>query len=499
MLVLLTYKFSKGINQMKAKEVKEFLVPNAWDKLPASEQKLLEKRNAEYLDFMAACKTERATIAYLDKLATKAGFKALAPLGKGKKLKPGSRVMFFNKNRAMALAIIGKRPIEQGFRMVAAHLDVPRIDIKAQPLYEKHSLALFKTHYYGGIKKYQWAAIPLSLHIFAIDNQGKTHSFVIGEKPGDPVFTITDVAPHVAQKVQITSRKPDEIIRGEELNIIVGHRPMEIAKKADKADKSEKPEAPNRVKRAVLAHLEKEYNLTEEDLAWAEIRAVPAIKPTEVGFDRSMIGAYGHDDRACVYAAFQAIMEIDTPEHTACALFLDKEEIGSTGPNGAQSDLVIDLIAQLAEATCGDSSYSTIRRATQETQVLSADTNAPMDPTFDSVNDPMNAGYLGKGVWVTKHSGRAGKSGSSEADIEFMAKIRKMLTKEKIPYQFGEMGKVDEGGGGTVAYMLANNNMHVIDMCLPTLSLHSPFEVISKVDYHYSVSCYKAFMKNSYE
>jgi aspartyl aminopeptidase len=477
---------------MKAKEVKEFLVPNAWDKLPASEHKLLEKRSAEYLEFVAACKTERATIAYLDKLAGKAGFKTLAPLGKGKKLKPGSKVMFFNKNRAMALAVIGKRPIEQGFRMVAAHLDVPRIDIKAQPLYEKHNLALFKTHYYGGIKKYQWVAIPLSLHIFAIDKQAKIHNFVIGEKPGDPVFTITDVAPHVAHKIQTTTRKADEVIKGEELNIIVGHKP-------NAAKKGEKAETPNRVKNAVLAHLEKEFGLTEEDLAWAEIRAVPAIQPSEVGFDKSMIGAYGHDDRVCVYAAFQAIMEIDVPEHTACTLFLDKEEIGSMGPNGAQSDVVIDLIGQLTEATCGDSSYATIRRATQETQVLSADTNAPMDPTFESVNDPMNAGYLGKGVWVTKHSGRAGKAGSSEADIEFMAKLRRMLTEEKIPYQFGEMGKVDEGGGGTVAYMLANNNMHVIDMCIPTLSLHSPFEVISKVDYHYSVSCYKAFMEKSYE
>ncbi len=477
---------------MKAKEVKEFKVTSAWDKLPEAEQEILEKRSVEYLKFVAECKTERATIAYLDKLANETGFKPLAPLGKGKKLEPGSRVMFMNKNRAMALAIIGKRPIEEGFRMVAAHLDVPRIDIKAQPLYEKDELALFKTHYYGGIKKYQWVAIPLSLHIFAIDKDAKTHTFVIGEKPGDPVFTITDIAPHVAHKLQ-SPRKSGETISGEELNIVVGSKPM--AKEEKDKDKA----VTNRVKKAVLAQLEKEFNLTEEDLAWAEIRAVPAIQPSEVGFDRSMIGAYGHDDRACVYAAYQAIAEIDVPEHTACTLFLDKEEIGSMGPNGAQSDVVIDLISQLTEATCGDCSYATIRRATQETQVLSADTNASMDPTFASVNDPMNAGYLGKGVWVTKHSGRAGKAGSSEADIEFLAKVRKMLAEENIPYQFGEMGKVDEGGGGTVAYMLANNNMHVLDMCLPTLSLHSPFELISKVDYHYSVSCYKAFMEKSYE
>jgi aspartyl aminopeptidase len=476
----------------KKNEISYFKVPSAWDKLPASENATLEKRNNEYLKFISECKTERATINYLKKLADKEGFKMLPELGKGKKLKSGSKVMFINKNRAMGLAIIGKRPIEEGFRMVAAHLDVPRIDIKAQPLYEKQNLALFKTHYYGGIKKYQWVALPLSLHIFAVDKNAKTLSFVIGEKPGDPVFTISDIAPHVGHKVQLDQRKANDTIMGEELNIIVGHKPEAMSGKKDE------PEAPNRVKAAVLKHLQNEFNLTEEDLAWAEIRAVPAIQPSEVGFDKAIIGAYGHDDRACVYAGFQAIAEIKNPEHTACVLFLDKEEIGSTGPNGAQSELVVDLLAQLTEATCGDSSYATIRRAICETQVLSADTNAPMDPTFESVNDPMNAGVLGKGVWVTKHSGKGGKAGSSEADIEFMALIRKMLTTENIPYQFGEMGKVDEGGGGTVAYMLANNNMHVIDLCLPTLSLHSPFELISKVDYHYSVSAYKAFMQNHY-
>lgn len=470
--------------------VKVFKVANAWDKIKGSELKLLEKRNQDYLKFINTCKTERGTIEYIETRAQKAGYKMLPPLGQGKKLKPGSKVMFINKNRALGMAIIGKRPASEGFRLIAAHHDVPRIDIKAQPLYEKHGLALFKTHYYGGIKKFQWAAIPLSLHIFAVGKNGKLMTFVIGEKPGDPVFTITDVAPHIGKKIQY-ERKTADVISGEELNIVVGHQP-------EAASDEKEAETPNRIKNAILRHIEKDFGLTEEDLAWAEIRAVPAMQAAEIGFDRAMIGAYGHDDRACVGAAFAAISELDAPEHTAAILLLDKEEIGSAGPNGAQSQMVTDFLGRLTEATSGESTFAAIRNALGATQVLSADTNAPIDPTFEGAYDPMNSGVVGKGVWITKHSGSGGKSGSSEADIEYLACIRTMLSKENIPYQFGEMGKVDEGGGGTVAYMLANLNMSVVDISLPTLSLHSPFELISKVDYHYSVSAYLAFMKNHY-
>ena len=474
----------------KAKSPTVFKVDCAWDRIKESELKQLEKRCKDYLEFVTRCKTERGTIDYVEKIINKAGFKPFAPLGKGKQLKPGSKVYFINKNRAMGLAVIGKRPATDGFRYIAAHLDVPRIDIKAQPLYEKHGLALFKTHYYGGIKKFQWAAIPLSLHIFAIDKAGKSHSFVIGEKPGEPVFTITDVAPHIGKKVQY-ERKTAEVLMGEELNIVVGHRPKT-------AEKSQEGETPNRVKNAVLEYFEKNFKLTEEDIAWAEIRAVPAMAASEVGFDRALIGGYGHDDRACVGAALAAITEMGIPEHTAAVMFYDKEEIGSAGPNGAQSMLTTDFLGMLTEATSGDNSFATIRNAIGATMVLSADTNAPIDPTFEGAYDPLNSGVVGKGVWITRHSGSAGKSGSSEADIEYLAYIRRMLNKENIPHQFGEMGKVDEGGGGTVAYLLANLNMNVVDISLPTLSLHSPFELISKVDYHYSVSAYKAFLQNSY-
>ena len=471
----------------KKNDVKSFKATSAWDRLTPKDQKLLDKRCSDYLSFISQCKTERATVEYIKAKAEKAGFKLLPALGKGKKLKPGTKVMFINNNRAICLGIIGKRPAEEGLRLVAAHLDVPKIDVKSTPLYEKDNLALFKTHYYGGIKKFQWVTIPLSLHIFAVDKSGKTHSFVIGEKPGDPVFTISDIAIHLAQKMQM-KRLTNEAVTGEELNILVGSKP----------DPETDKDKPNRIKNMVIREIEKQFGLTEEDLAWAEIHAVPAMKAAEVGFDRGLIGAYGHDDRSCVYAAYTAMSEIDVPEHTAAVIFLDKEEVGSAGPNGAQSGLIVDIISMLAEATNGKISFADSRNVITKTLVFSADTSASIDPNYESAYDPLNSGYLGKGVWISKFSGKGGKSGSLEVDIEFLAKIRKMLAEENIPYQFGEMGKVDEGGGGTVARLIANNNIQVVDMAIPTVSLHSPFEIISKADYHYSVSAYKAFMKNHY-
>ncbi len=468
-------------------EVKSFKPNSAWDSISATDLKILEKRCASYLDFITKCKTERATVSYIKAKAEKAGFKTLPDFGNGKKLKPGTKVMFINNNKAICLGIIGKRPASEGFRLIAAHLDVPKVDVKSMPLYERDNLALFKTHYYGGIKKFQWVTIPLSLHIFAIDKKGKTLSFVIGEKEGDPVFTISDIAIHLAQKLQM-KRLTLEAVTGEELNIVVGSKPD------SKTDKTQ----PNRIKNTVLREIEKQFGLTEEDLAWAEIHAVPAMKPAEVGFDRGLIGAYGHDDRACVYAAYSALSEVNVPEHTSAILLLDKEEVGSAGPNGAQSGLITDLITMLTEATSGETTLPAIRNATRNTLVFSADTSASIDPNYESAYDPLNSGYLGKGVWISKFSGKGGKSGSLEVDIEFLAKIRKMLESENIPYQFGEMGKVDEGGGGTVARFIASHNMQVVDMAIPTLSLHSPFELISKVDYHYSVSAYKAFLKNHY-
>lgn len=473
----------------KNKNESEFKIPNAWDCLPEKEHKMLEARVKRYMQYLDACKTERESVTYLEDLAKKAGFKELPPFGQGKKLKPGSRVYFINKNRAMGLAIIGKNPAAKGFRIIASHHDVPRIDIKAMPLYEKHGLALLKTHYYGGVKKFQWATIPLALHGFAITRSGKKVSFKIGEKPSDPVFTITDIAIHLSKKIQ-DERKANAALHGEELNVLVGHKP--IAKGKDGK------EEPNRVKKMVLEHLHQELGLVEEDLAWAELHAVPAFQAREIGFDRALIGGYGHDDRGCTFAAYDALTQIKIPAHTCAILLLDKEEIGSCGANGAQSMMVTDFLGMLAEATSGESSFAAVRSAISETMVISADTSPPLDPSFEATHDPLNSAVLGKGVWVSKYSGSGGKMFSGEADVEFINYVRRMLIAEKVPYQFGEMGRVDEGGGGTVAFLLSNLNMHVLDLCLPTLSLHSPFEVISKVDYHYSVSAYQAFMEKAY-
>ncbi|MFZ2956152.1 MAG: aminopeptidase [Candidatus Ozemobacteraceae bacterium] len=493
---------SKKTSSAATSSPKPYKRVNAWDELPASQEKALEERSARYIRFLTECKTERETLRRVESDAKKAGFKNLDEINSKTPLKPGTRIYWINKNRAMGLAVIGKRPVTEGMRMVAAHHDVPHLDLKALPLYEKHGLALLRTHHYGGIKKFQWAAIPLALHGFAATRDGKFFSFSIGEKPEEPVFTITDIAPHLSQKVQ-NDRKATEVFKGEELNILVGNRPKpEAAKAADagkKDGKNEKNSAPakseDRVKAAVLAHLYTTWGLDEEDLAWAEIAAVPAFPARDVGFDGSLVGGFGHDDRACVAAAVEAIFDVKIPENTAAVLLFDKEEIGSAGAAGAQSMMVPDFLQRLVEAASGDSSYGTLRRSLSETLVLSGDTSAAIEPIFEAAFDTTNSGFIGSGVWICKFTGSGGKSGSSEADVEFIARIRKMLTDEKIPYQFGEMGKVDEGGGGTVAKFLAQLNMHVLDLALPVLSLHSPFEILAKVDYHYTIEAYRAFLE----
>jgi len=466
----------------------KFAAASAWDKISPAEEKELQNYAKRYMDFLGTCKTERETIDYLIEKAQRNGFKPIDGGQAAGSLKPGSKVYWVSKNRALCIAVIGKQPISDGFKIVAAHHDVPHLDLKALPLYEKHKLAFLKTHYYGGIKKFHWCAIPLALHCFLITKSGKHLSFSIGEKPNDPVFTITDLPPHLSYKIQ-NDRKATEVFKAEELNILAANRP----KPAKGDEKIEEP-----VKAAVLEKLQKEYGIQEEDLAWAEIAAVPAFSPREVGFQGDMIGGFGHDDRACVMAAFEAINEVKVPENTAVVILIDKEEVGSGGASGAQSMMVPDFLCLLVEATTRVSSYSFLRKVLGASMVLSADTNAPIDPNFEAAWDAQNSGLLGSGVWICKFTGSAGKSGSSEADVEFIARIRNLLTAGKIPYQFGEMGKVDEGGGGTVAKFFAQLNMHVLDLSLPVLGLHSPFEVLSKIDYHYTVKAYKAFLEKKF-
>lgn len=508
-------KYSQDISELKFKK------QNAWEMLNEDDEKEMERLSKRYIEFLSSCKTERATINWLESEARKLGFRNLTSNKEvTKKFKAGSKVYYINKNRAIAFAVIGKRPLTEGMHIVAAHHDVPHLDLKAIPLYEKYGLALLKTHYYGGIKKFQWAAIPLALHCFAITKDNKQITFSIGEKPEDPVFTITDMPPHLSYKLQ-DERKSREVIKGEELNILVGNRPKIVRNETQELSKNQnhiqsqtqsqnsndqqvqnqaslaKAGPEERVKAAVLEYLYRNYGITEEDLAWAEVSAVPAIAPREVGFNRELIGGFGHDDRSCVMAAFEAISQIKNPEHTAVVIFFDKEEIGSAGANSAQSMMIPDFITFLLEKTEPPATYENMRKTFINSYVLSADTNAPIDPSFDTAWDPLNSGYMGHGVWICKFTGSGGKVGSSEAEAEFIAKIRSLLQKNKIPYQFGEMGKVDEGGGGTVAKFLAQQNMHVLDISIPVLSLHSPFEVLSKVDYYYTVLACKAFLENA--
>jgi len=485
--------------KVTAAEPRPYKRPNAWDALTPKETAEMEKASARYIKFLTACKTERETLAWIEKEAKKAGFQDLNAI-KGKvPLKPGTRVYWTNKNRAMGLGVIGKKPVTSGMRLVAAHHDVPHLDLKAQPLYEKHNMALLRTHYYGGIKKFQWAAIPLALHGFAGLKDGRFVSFVYGEKTDEPCFTITDIAPHLSAKIQ-NDRKANEVFKGEELHVLVGHRPKATPKDDGKANSKDKPAAPKadeRVKTAILEALYKTHGIEEEDLAWAEVAVVPALPAREVGIDASMIGGFGHDDRSCVLAAYDALEQVKVPEHTAAILLFDKEEIGSAGAAGAQSMMVSDFLGHLVWAASGETSYLAIRDALSESLVLSGDTNAAVDPIFDGAYDTTNAGFMGAGVWITKFSGSGGKAGSSEADVEFIARIRKLLVDEKIPYQFGEMGKVDEGGGGTVAKFLAQLNMHCLDLCIPVIGLHSPFEIMAKVDYYYTIRAYKAFLEKA--
>lgn len=479
----------KQKNQDRQKTELGYKKTSGWESLQAQDERVMEDQARRYMDFLSVCKTERESLAWLDKAARQRGFVPLSESKPGQTLKPGTRLIFNNKNRAMGLAVIGRKPITEGLHLVAAHHDVPHLDLKALPLYEKHGLALLKTHYYGGIKKFQWAALPLALHGFVITKGGKQITFAIGEKPGDPVFSITDLPPHLSAKVQ-NDRKATEVLKGEELNILVGNRPR-------KPTGGNQAKGEEKVKGAVLDYLHRTFGLVEEDLAWAELSAVPALSPREVGFNREMVGGFGHDDRSCVMAAFEAIINVKVPEHTAAILLFDKEEIGSAGASGAQSMMIPDFFSSLIELANGHVSYGLLRQAISNTYVLSGDTNAPIDPTFDAAWDPSNAGYLGNGVWICKFTGSGGKVASSEADVEFIARMRSLLSREKIPYQFGEMGKVDEGGGGTVAKFLAQLNMHVLDLALPVLSLHSPFEILAKVDYHHTIRAYQAFLAQS--
>ena len=426
----------------------------------------------DYKNFLDNAKTEREAVDTTIEIIEKAGF---VPFKKGVDYKAGDKVYFNNRGKALAVAVIGTEPVEKGVRIAAAHIDSPRLDLKPNPLYESDELALFKTHYYGGIKKYQWTTIPLSLHGVFCKKDGTTVKVNIGEDEGDPKLIITDLLPHLAQD-QMT-RKLSEGIKGEELNILVGSHPL----CDDEGDA---------VKLNILKLLNEKYGVTEADFLSAELECVPAAKACDIGLDRSMIGSYGHDDRVCAYPALRAVLDIDTPKMTAVTILADKEETGSSGNTGMNSAWLKYFIYDLAKMQGGD-----IHEALANSKCLSADVNAALDPTFADVSEKRNASLLNYGAVITKYTGARGKSGTSDASAEYVSEIRAILDNAGIVWQHGELGKVDIGGGGTVAMFIANLGLDVVDLGVPVLSMHAPFEVVAKLDVYMTYRTIYEFYK----
>ncbi len=426
-----------------------------------------------YKAFLDASKTEREAVENAIILAESNGFSEFDPT---KKYNSGDRVYFNNRGKCIALAVFGSDPVEAGTNISAAHIDSPRLDLKPNPLYEEIELALFKTHYYGGIKKYQWTAVPLSLHgVFALKD-GSVKKVSIGEEESEPKFVINDLLPHLAQEQ--SKRTLNEGIKGEELNVLIGSMPF----KDDKGS--------NLVKLNILKLLNEKYGITEEDFLSAELEIVPAFKACDIGLDRSMIGAYGQDDRVCAYPALTAIMDVKSPKKTAITVLADKEEVGSMGNTGLNSDFLRYVIGDLAKIQGSDPTV-----AIRNSKCLSADVNAGLDPTFQDVMERRNASRLNYGVVVTKYTGSRGKGGTSDAGAEYVAYIRRLLDDNGIIWQTGELGKVDLGGGGTVAQYVANMGIDVIDLGVPVLSMHAPFETTAKLDVYMCHRTMYEFMK----
>ena len=413
-----------------------------------------------YKAFLDTAKTEREAVIETVKQAEAKGFR---PFEKGKKYQPNDKFYFVNRDKAVILGVMGSECISKGVRLSAAHIDSPRLDLKQNPLYEDKELCLFKTHYYGGIKKYQWPTVPLSLHGVIVKADGTKVSVAVGENDSDPVFCVTDILPHLADEQM--RRPAPKIIKGEELNILIGSRPF----KDDKAS--------NKVKLAIMAILNEKYGIIEDDFISAELEAVPQFKARDVGFDRSMVGAYGQDDRVCAYTALQAILDCEEPKKTCLTILTDKEETGSDGNTGLNSSYLPYFIADLAKPFGFEG-----REVISVSECLSADVNAAFDPTFSSPFEFRNASQINYGVVATKFTGARGKSGTSDASAEFVGRIRKLFDDNDIIWQTGELGAVDAGGGGTVAQYVANLDFDVIDVGVPVLSMHAPFEITSKID-----------------
>ena len=456
---------------------------NAWQQYSPEDMKALEAFAQDYRKFLDGGKTERECVKEAVAEAEAKGFRSLDDvIRSGETVKPGDRIYCAWMKKSFMAFIVGTEPMENGMNILGAHIDSPRMDIKQNPMYEDESIAYLDTHYYGGIKKYQWVALPLAMHGVVAKKDGTCLEVAIGEDPADPVFYISDLLIHLsADQMQKSAR---EVIEGEALNVIIGSMPLK--------DEEKEP-----VKKAVLQLLKDKYGMEEEDFLSAELEIVPAGASREVGFDRSLIAGYGHDDRVCAYPSLRAIEDYEgVPARTLCAILTDKEEIGSVGATGMNSNFFENVIAELLHAAGIDSNLA-VRRMLRNSYMLSSDVSAGFDPNFSSVFEKKNAAFLGKGICFNKFTGRGGKSGSNDANAEYVAQVRRIMDDNGVDFQTAELGRVDAGGGGTIAYMCAKYGMNVIDAGIAVLSMHAPWELISKADLWEGYKCYLAFLKDA--
>ena len=445
-----------------------------WNIIDSQEKENIFSFSNNYIDFLNNVKTEREAIVFAKRIAEENGYKDISTFNS---LNVGDKVYYINRDKSMYLAIIGTEKMENGINIVGAHIDSPRLDLKPNPLYEDGGFAYFKTHYYGGIKKYQWTAIPLSIHGIIIKSNGEKISINIGEDENDPIFTITDLLPHLAQDQM--EKKLKNGIDGEDLNILLGSIPYD-----NKESES--------IKLNILNILNQKYNITEADFLSSELEVVPAFRARSLGFDSSMVAGYGQDDRVCAYTSLSAMMSLSSVKNTAVCILSDKEEIGSMGNTGMESHMFDYFISELLNKT-GENKINLLDKVFCYSKMLSADVDAGFDPIYANVSDKNNSAFLGRGVGLNKYTGARGKSGASDANAEYVAWIRNLLEKNNIKYQISELGKVDVGGGGTIAYILANKGVDVIDCGVPVLSMHAPYEVTSKYDIYCAYKTYKFF------
>lgn len=457
---------------------REFKPKNIWEEVDHS---LIMDYGKRYMDFLDKAKTERLAVKEIVRLANQNGFIDYNEVMKKGNIKAGDKIVYNHKGKSAVLFVVGKKPIEDGMNIVGAHIDSPRLDIKQNPLYEDTNVALLKTHYYGGVKKYQWTTIPLALHGVVFTKDGKCVEISFGESDDEPVLYINDLLIHLSADQM--EKKANKVIEAEQLNIVVGQIPL----------KTDDKDVKNKVKENILKILEEKYCISERDFATAELEIVPAGKSRSVGFDSSFIAGHGHDDRVCSYAGVEAIFNIGEVEKSAVCLLTDKEEVGSMGNTGMQSRFFENMVANLISLQ-GEYNDLKIRRAIENSQVLSADVNAAFDPTFPEVMEKLNAAKVAQGVTISKYTGSRGKSGSNDANAEFLSELRMLFDKNDVIWQTGELGKGDQGGGGTIAYILANLGAEVVDCGTAMHSMHAPIELVSKADAYMTMKAYNVFL-----